>query len=175
MWFLYLSIVICLGSFYALIYSRNLSRSVPINFILLGVYTLSESYIVSCTTIRYDPKTILIATILTASIVIALTVYAFKTTTDFTIMGGFLFTLLFSVVVASFLCFFFPSKIFRTIIAACSVFIFSIYLIYDTQLILGKGELKLTIDDYIFAALNLYLDIINIFLNILYLFGGSNN
>jgi FtsH-binding integral membrane protein len=78
-------------------------------------------------------------------------------------------------IISSFLCFIFPSKIFRTIISAISVIIFSIYLIYDTQIILGNSTLKLSIDDYIFAALNLYLDILNIFLNILYLLGGSNN
>lgn len=36
---------------------------------------------------------------------------------------------------------------------------------------MGKGELRLGIDDYVFAALNLYLDIIQLFLYILRLLG----
>ena len=168
---LVLNIISCL----CIIYSRSLARSVPINFILLAIFTISESYLVSCTTAKYDPQTILIVTILTASIVVALTVYAFTTSTDFTIMGGLLFTASVALLIAMILCIFFPSKIFRTIISAISVILFSIYLIYDTQIILGRGELKLEIDDYIFAAMNLYIDIITIFLELLRLFGGSNN
>ena len=54
------------------------------------------------------------------------------------------------------------------------VVIYSIYLLYDTQLIMGKFGNEYSIDDYIFAALNLYLDIINLFLYILQILGASN-
>ena len=57
------------------------------------------------------------------------------------------------------------------LISICGVIVFGIYLIFDTQLILGKGELALEIDDYVFAAMNIYLDIINIFLYILEILG----
>lgn len=50
--------------------------------------------------------------------------------------------------------------------------LFSVYLIYDTQLMMG-GDHKFSIspEEYVFAALNIYLDIIMIFLYILRLFG----
>lgn len=173
-WCLYLLLVVSLVSLYALVYVRSLARTVPVNFILLTIFTLAEGYLVSATTIQYDPQTVLNAALLTMSIVVALTVYAFKTETDFTLYGGILYVVLSSVVMASLLSFFFPSSLFRTIISVVSVILFSFYLIYDTQLILGKGELRLTVDDYIFAAMNLYLDIINLFLSILQIFGNSN-
>ena len=47
------------------------------------------------------------------------------------------------------------------------IVVFGLYLIYDTQLILRKYGLKYSIDDYIIAALNLYVDIIEIFIYIL--------
>ena len=50
---------------------------------------------------------------------------------------------------------------------------YSLYLIYDTQLILGKFGSEYNIDDYCFAALNLYIDIIYLFIKILYLIGNS--
>jgi len=38
------------------------------------------------------------------------------------------------------------------------------YLVFDTQLMLGgKHKYALSPEEYIFAALNLYLDIVNIF------------
>jgi FtsH-binding integral membrane protein len=39
-----------------------------------------------------------------------------------------------------------------------------IYIIYDTQLIVGNKQNKYSIDDYIFAAMALYIDIVRLFL-----------
>lgn len=50
-----------------------------------------------------------------------------------------------------------------------------LYIIYDTQLILGKGEASLGIDDYIFAAMSLYIDIVQLFMYILQLLGNSDD
>lgn len=47
-----------------------------------------------------------------------------------------------------------------------------IYIIYDTQLIVGNKENKYTIDDYIFAAMALYIDIIRMFIYILRILGS---
>ena len=50
------------------------------------------------------------------------------------------------------------------------------YIVFDTQLMMG-GQHKYSIspEEYIFAALNLYLDIINLFLFILSIIGHSRN
>ena len=56
---------------------------------------------------------------------------------------------------------------------AMGVILFGMYLVYDTQLICGKHKLKLSIDDYIIAALILYIDIIQIFLYILEILGRA--
>jgi len=49
------------------------------------------------------------------------------------------------------------------------------YLVFDTQLMMGgKHQYSLSPEEYIFAALNLYLDIINLFLFILSLIGNRN-
>ena len=52
---------------------------------------------------------------------------------------------------------------------------FSIYLIFDTQLILGRFGMQYEIDDYILAALNIYIDIIQLFLFILNLLRRDYN
>lgn len=51
------------------------------------------------------------------------------------------------------------------------MFVFGIYLIVDTQLIMGGKQVELAIDEYILAAMMLYIDIIQIFLYILRLLG----
>ena len=51
--------------------------------------------------------------------------------------------------------------------------IFSLYIVFDTQLMMGgKHKYALDPEEYIFAALNLYLDIINLFLYILMIVGA---
>lgn len=53
--------------------------------------------------------------------------------------------------------------------------LFAFYLVYDTQLLIG-GNHKLSIspEEYVFAALTLYLDIVNIFMYILSIIGNRN-
>ncbi len=47
------------------------------------------------------------------------------------------------------------------------------FLAVDTQLLLGNKNLSLSPEEYVFAALNLYLDIIQIFLYLLRILGRS--
>ena len=175
MWFFYTCLVVNIILLYVLIYVRSASRKVPTNYILLGIFTGTEAYMVSCITAYTDPESVFIAALLTAAIVVALTIYAFTTKTDFTICGGLLFTALMALFIGGLLALIFRSRYLTILISVLSVIVFSIYLIYDTQLILGKGEYKLTIDDYIFAAMNLYIDIIRIFLEILRLVAAARN
>ncbi len=46
-------------------------------------------------------------------------------------------------------------------------FMMAMYIIYDTQLIVGNKENKFEIDDYIFAAVCIYIDIVRLFIYIL--------
>ena len=61
-------------------------------------------------------------------------------------------------------------------IGAAGAFVFSLYLVYDTQMMMG-GNHKYALDpeEYIFAALNIYLDVINLFTYILMIVGGSRS
>lgn len=111
---------------------------------------------------------------MTAIIVTALTVYAFTTKTDFTMMGGVFFMLGFGLLGLIIINMFFASAFLRTLICWFGAFLMGLYIIYDTQLILGKGEASLEIDDYIFAAMSLYIDIVQLFTYILQLLGNSD-
>ena len=59
---------------------------------------------------------------------------------------------------------------------AAGALVFSLYLIYDTQLMLGgKHKYALSPEEYIFAALNIYLDVVQLFMYILMIVGGSRS
>ena len=50
----------------------------------------------------------------------------------------------------------------------------SFYIIYDTQLICGKFGNKFSIDDYMIAAISVYIDVINLFIYILRIIGKKS-
>ena len=75
-------------------------------------------------------------------------------------------------IVAGFVLMFFPSHIGQMIYAAIGALLFSVYLIFDTQMIIGgKRDYELSVDDYVPAAISLYIDIVQLFIYILQLFG----
>ena len=116
---------------------------------------------------------------ITVGIFLAMTAYACFTTHDFTGMGPYLFAgmlcligMSFAITVMSML----GVQIDWLLILydILGVLLFTFYIVYDTQLIIGEyggHKNQFTVDDYVFASLNLYLDIINLFLHLLRLFG----
>eukprot|EP00928_Gymnodinium_smaydae_P056375 TRINITY_DN3976_c0_g1_i1.p2 TRINITY_DN3976_c0_g1~~TRINITY_DN3976_c0_g1_i1.p2 ORF type:complete len:172 (+),score=34.65 TRINITY_DN3976_c0_g1_i1:354-869(+) len=121
----------------------------------------------------------------TAGIMAALTVYAVKTKQDFTGMGMYVFAVMAGFCVLSLLGMFFPGKLMHKVIAGAGAILFSFVIIYDTQLIFGTAsvqferaaarKIEFSLDMYAFAAYQLYLDFINMFLYLLELFGKREN
>lgn len=175
-WLLIVAAIISIALVCVLSCCQNVARSVPINYILLMAFTVCEAYTVafSCVIVN-DGLTVLAAAFMTAAIVIALTIYAAFTKTDFTVCGGAMAIVGGIFVIFSLFSFMFGPT-FHLILACVGVFIFGIYLIIDTQLILGgKRQYSLDKDDYIMGAMILYLDIINIFLYLLEILKGNSD
>lgn len=79
-------------------------------------------------------------------------------------MGATLFTLLWLLIIAGLVQVFIPFE--STLNLAMSLlgaFVFSLFIVYDTHLLMKK----LSPEEYIVAVINLYLDIINLFIEIL--------
>lgn len=107
-------------------------------------------------------------------IALGLTLFAWQTKIDFTLMSGAIFSLVLLLFMTLFLAMILRSQVLAVIYAALGTLVFSLFLVYDTQLVLGgkHRRYQFSIDDAVFAALALYLDIINLFLFILSLVGG---
>jgi FtsH-binding integral membrane protein len=98
-----------------------------------------------------------------------LTVYAWISRRDFRPMGAFLVVGMFVLMGAMILNIFMQSNAADTWIAAVGVLIFSGMLVFDTWRIRNTfGP-----DDYVMAAVQIYLDLLNMFLFILRLLGGG--
>jgi len=104
---------------------------------------------------------------------IALTAYCFASRRDFSFLRGFVLIGLVTIIVLGISNLFFASATFSLVIAGMSVLLFSAFILYDTSQVLTQYPN----DEYISAALTLYLDLFLLFENLLALFGilGSDD
>jgi FtsH-binding integral membrane protein len=102
--------------------------------------------------------------------------YGYFTKTSLDSMGKFMFVGLIAIVIASIVNIFIGSTVMQMVISALAIIIFLGLTAYDTQKI--REEISVEADSglaEIRGALTLYLDFINLFLNLLQLFGVKNN
>jgi len=149
----------------------DLARKVPTNYLLLFGFTATEGVLVGVICSVYTLNSILFAVAATSFLVGGLSCYAMYTKSDFTTMGPYLFAAMLVLAMFGLFLAFLPIPFLQTVHCCIGILLFSFYLIYDTQMIMGKGELALGIDDYILGAMMLYVDIVQLFLYILELFG----
>ncbi|KAK1399094.1 Bax inhibitor 1-related [Heracleum sosnowskyi] len=146
----------------------------PVNLILLGVFTLALSFSVGLTCAYTSGKVILEAAIVTAVVVVSLTLYTFwavRRGQDFNFLGPFLYGSLTALIVFGFIQIFFPLGGIAEMIYGClASVIFCGYIVYDTDNIIKRYSY----DEYIWASVSLYLDILNLFLALLKIFAASN-
>ncbi|XP_068634849.1 protein LIFEGUARD 2-like [Aristolochia californica] len=147
----------------------------PINFILLAIFTISISFAIGLTCAFTSGKVILEAVILTAVVVVSLTLYTFwaaRRGHDFSFLGPFLFASVIAIMVFSIIQIFFPMGKLTTMIFGClAALVFAGYIVYDTDNLIKR----FSYDDYIWAAISLYLDIINLFQMLLLILSASDN
>ncbi|HUX92121.1 MAG TPA: Bax inhibitor-1/YccA family protein [Gallionellaceae bacterium] len=98
----------------------------------------------------------------TGLIFFSLATVATVTKKDFSFMGKFLFIGVILLLVASLANIFFAIPALSLTISAIAILIFSAYILYDISQIIHGGEIN-----YVMATLTLYLDIYNIFVNLL--------
>jgi FtsH-binding integral membrane protein len=141
----------------------------PLNYYFLGAFTVIMSINVGavCAVVTEAGFGLdcLIALVLTLTIFVGLTLYTFTVKTDFSYLQAYLFSSLLGLIALGLVSAFFPLGNMTHIAIACfGVLVFCGYVVYDT------AKLEHGVwgpDDYIIAAIEIYLDIVNLFLYIL--------
>ncbi|XP_036452143.1 protein lifeguard 1 [Colossoma macropomum] len=173
-WVYISSYIIFLVVALALSFSSSLSRSYPWNFISLSVVTLSLSYMVGTVASFHNTDAVIIA--MGATLVISFTIIIFsaQTRVDFTICNGILTVLAVDLLMFGFFTIFFYNSVVQVVYGCLGALLYSLFLAVDCQLVMGREKYSLSPEEYVFAALVIYLDIIMIFLYILMILGGSS-
>lgn len=137
----YFSMFMVIGTMCAIICKYQYFRKYPANYISLFVYCIFHTYLVGALSAFYDKTTVMQAALATMGMFLSLTTYAVFTKTDMTYMGGFLstgFTMVILFIV--FMSFFRISSIAYTILILIMICFLSIWIVYDTQIIVGGNK-----------------------------------
>lgn len=156
-------------------------RKAPGNWILLSALTFFMSVLLGAICAKYSVFVILITLGITVVLFIALTLYATFTKTDFTGCGPYLLVFFLVIIIFSFVFGIISGalgnpgtiKLVHTIVSFCFVLLFSMYIVYETQKIMGGKRQEYSVDDYVIVAIGLYMDVVNLFLSLLGLVGDS--
>ncbi|XP_029981302.1 protein lifeguard 3-like [Sphaeramia orbicularis] len=161
-----------------LICCKEPRRRFPWNLLLLGVFTLALSYMAGTISSYYETKAVFVAMGVTAVICVAVTLFCFQTKVDFTSCGGLLcivsvLLVVLGIVTAVVLSFKYVPWL-HMLYAAIGAIVHTLFLVYNTQLLMGNRQLALSPEEYIYGALSLYIDVVDIFLFILQISGAAD-
>ncbi|GAA5966598.1 hypothetical protein JCM8115_006885 [Rhodotorula mucilaginosa] len=139
-------------------------HSSPANVILLGVFTLLEAVTLGAAISYVNSAIVLQAFMITTFVFLGLTLFTLQSKYDFSSMGTYLYTFLLVFFFTSLAGIFLPyNRMFDTLMAGLGCCLFSAYIVFDTHLLFSR----LHVDDWVVACVSLYLDIVNLFLQIL--------
>jgi FtsH-binding integral membrane protein len=147
-------------------FPMNIGLVLLFNFVM-GVFISPTLFIYG----RQQPGVIGQAAVLTIGAFGILTMYAFVSRRDFSAWGSFLIVGLWVLIGTMFLNFFFQNNTVSLWLASVSVLLFSGLLVFDTWRLRNfYGP-----DEYVGAAVQIYLDLLNMFMAILRIMGNRRN
>jgi len=152
---------------------RKLSKTMTI--VLYILYCITTGLTFSSIFVVYEISSIMLVFLVTAIVFALLAIYGYFTNKDITKIGNLLLFGLLGIIILTVINFIFKSSSFDLLLTIISIIIFMGFIIYDIHIIKRKlydiEEDKLVV----YGAFQLYLDFINLFLDLLRLFGKSND
>uniref|UniRef100_A0A5K3FC18 Protein lifeguard 1 n=1 Tax=Mesocestoides corti TaxID=53468 RepID=A0A5K3FC18_MESCO len=179
-WFYYLAYAVFFATYIALACCESVRRKYPGNFIALGVFTVALSYMAGTLSAMYTINSVLVCLLITCAVCLSVTIAAICCPCDITkcqAVIAFLSILLFIFGIAVMITYLVAgyNETLNAVYGGIAAVVFSIYLAFDTQMIMGGRKYELSPEEYIYGALQLYVDIVNLFMIFLSLFGVASS
>ncbi|EFJ52722.1 hypothetical protein VOLCADRAFT_72329 [Volvox carteri f. nagariensis] len=173
-WILLVSLIASFGIILTFTFSSSARQSHPLNLILLFAFTAAEGVLVGAASSHARTDAVVLAFGLTAGITAAMAIWALTTKHDITTSGSALYAGLLGLIFAGLVGFFVQTTAFNIAVSGIGAVLFSIYIAYDVQCLLG-GDHKYAVspDEYVMGAIAIYLDVINLFMHILRLLSSN--
>ena len=167
-------IIAAIATFAPLLFAMRAREAFPANIGLVLLFTFAEGVFISPLLYVYgqqQPGLITQAAMLTIGSFAVLTGYAFVSRRDFSAWGSFFAVGLWVLIGVSLLNLFFRNPAMDLWLAGVTVLVFSGLLVFDTwriRNVYGPNE-------YVAAAVQIYLDLLNLFLAMLRILGGRRS
>lgn len=154
---------------------RTMSKNVARIFFIL--YSFVTGLTFSSIFVIYELTSILYVFLLASVVFLVFGIIGYYTKLDLTKIGTYLMMALFAIILCFLINLFVDNNSFDLVISIISILVFIGFTAYDVQKIKRLSEEDLIPEDNlsIIGALNLYLDYINIFLDLLRIFGNSRD
>ncbi|XP_073667865.1 fas apoptotic inhibitory molecule 2b isoform X2 [Paramisgurnus dabryanus] len=123
----------------------DLRRQFPWNLILLTIFTLSMACMLGFISSFYNTKSVVLCVGITAVVCLCVTIFSFQSKVPWL----------------------------HAVYASIGAVVFTMFLAFDTQLLMGNKQYSISPEEYIFATLSLYLDIVYLFTYLLQIFGNG--
>lgn len=168
-WVYFVALGLTIIILYAVVCFRSVGRTTPYNYIALVLFTLFESVMLATLTTFFTPMSVMLSAglallmFVTLVIVALLTKRSFKTAFTLMIVGMILSLAMIPLLI------FFTGRWVQIVVSVVMLVVAAFYVLYDIDLITEKN--RLDFDEYVFASINLYLDLAMIFVYILSLVG----
>ncbi|KAK0084461.1 hypothetical protein PV325_006976 [Microctonus aethiopoides] len=147
--------------------------------ICLSILTFAESHLAAYVTVHFEIEIVLLTIVITATVTLAISFSATFFKFDFTKWDGLLSVLGIAGAVSLFAMMlsiiFTKIPIITTIMGVSGAILFSMYLYYDIQTIMGGKKVQLSPDEVIFATTQLYIDIIGLYRYLLLAIGRTSD
>lgn len=166
-WMVFVAFILSMVTLFALIAKR---RDSPANLYLLAAFTIVQAYSIGVVVSFCDTFVVLQALAITFAVVFGLTLYTLNTKRDFSFIGYGIVAGLCVLIVGGILQIFIQSSLFEIALSLTGAVLFSLFLVFDTQQMMTQ----LSPEEYILATINLYMDILNLFLYILRILNEMN-
>lgn len=162
-----------------MVISFRATRNPVMSFILLMVTGILYGVTFSLIAAAYTSANIAAAFLSSSAIFLTMTVYGGITKRDLSKFGSHAMAALIALIIASVINMFLKSALITYIFSYVAVLIFTVLTAWDTQnmknIYLKYGDQVSVSGLAVMGALQLYLDFVNLFLNLLQIFGMSDN
>eukprot|EP01103_Thecamoeba_quadrilineata_P003012 TRINITY_DN12848_c0_g1_i1.p1 TRINITY_DN12848_c0_g1~~TRINITY_DN12848_c0_g1_i1.p1 ORF type:complete len:355 (+),score=51.38 TRINITY_DN12848_c0_g1_i1:13-1077(+) len=154
------------------------SKKFPVNVISFSVFTFASGVLVGQAVTYYSVPTIMEAFIVTFVTTVSLIGYTIFEKKDFRFLNGAIVALtciicfwaIFMFLIPSMWLYVAPPPLWSYLISLVFIVLFMMYLLYDVSILMHQ----LHESEYLLGALQIYLDILNLFLCILSIFGSDD-
>lgn len=179
-WLYYLSYGVFLVTYLALACCPSVRRAFPGNVICLSLLTGAMGYMAAMISAHYNIEHVLMAAGICSLCCLGLVLFASQTKFDITKYTGVIAVvsiifMIFGIGVVITFAVGAGGRILLLVYSCIGAGLFMIYLVYDVQLLIGGGKYELSPEDYVFAAAQIFLDVVQLFLLLLQIIGLSNN